>query len=212
MSKQRKWKPTPGGAIGYARYAFEFLEAAMLVHVEKGHSKDRPILGGLSTMPAYFLAAHGIELTLKAFIRHVDPSGEQAYGHDLSTLYKTALALGLAEVYRPSEMDEDLLLMLDGMNESQGLRYFEQGLKTQVRWSFIEPLMLRLHQAVSPHVGYLTFDTPRYPDDWVNQASASEGMTLEDLAKLIADAEDGDEDGDEDDLLPPPGERDLSRG
>lgn len=199
MSRQRKWKAAPGRAVGYARYAFEFLEAARLIHAEKGEPSHRPILGGLSTMPAYFLAAHGIELTLKAFIRHVDPSGEQAYGHELSSLYQTALALGLAEVYRPSEMDEDLLRMLDGMNESQGLRYFEPGLRTHVRWSFIEPLMLRLHQAVSPHVGYRTFDAPCYPDDWVKEASASEEMTLEELTKLIADATEGDED----DLIPP---------
>lgn len=190
MCKQRKWKAMPGGAVGYARYAFEFLEAARLVHAKKREPSHRPMLGGLSSMPAYFLAAHGIELTLKAFIRYVDPSGEQAYGHGLSSLYKTALALGLADVYRPSEMDDYLLLMLDGMNESQGLRYFESALRTHVRWSFIEPLMLRLHQAVSPHVGYQTFDSPRYPDDWVKKATTSEGMTLEEFAQLLADAVD----------------------
>lgn len=198
MSEQQNWKSSPGWAIGYARYAYEFLEAAMLVHAKKGQPNDRPILGGLSTMPAYFLAAHGIELTLKAFIKHSSRTGKHPHHHLLRYLYRDALALGLGQIYRASEMDENLLLMLDGMNESQGLRYFEQGLKTHVRWSFIEPLMLRLHQAVSPHVGYLTFDAPRYPDDWVKQVSTSEGMTLEELAKLIADAED-----DEDDDLPP---------
>jgi len=145
-------------------------------------------------MPAYFLAAHGIELTLKAFIKHSSRTGKHPRHHILGHLYRDAMALGLDQIYRPSEMDEDLLLMLDCMNESQGLRYFEEGLRTHVRWSFIEPLMLRLHQAVSPHVGYLTFDAPRYPDDWVKQASASEGMTPEELAKLIADAEDDEED------------------
>ncbi|MGP8434194.1 hypothetical protein ACT2FY_36660 [Paraburkholderia fungorum] len=55
-------------ATGLARYAYEYIEAALVVETE--HSDKYPG-DQISPMPAYFLAHHGIELTLKAYLRHV---------------------------------------------------------------------------------------------------------------------------------------------
>ena len=68
-------------AIGLARYAYEYIEAAMLVE----HNDPTPT--HISPVPAYFLALHGIELTLKSYLRHKDVTAKELrgpkYGHDL---------------------------------------------------------------------------------------------------------------------------------
>lgn len=45
-------------AIGLARYAYDYLHAAMVVETSD------PTPSHISPVPAYFLAPHGIELTL----------------------------------------------------------------------------------------------------------------------------------------------------
>ena len=49
-------------AIGLARYAYDYLHAAIVVEM------NDPTPNHISPVPAYFLALHGIELTLKAFL------------------------------------------------------------------------------------------------------------------------------------------------
>ena len=53
-------------ATGLARYAFEYIEAAMLVDADAAEKMPGNMI---SPTPAYFLALHGIELTLKAYLR-----------------------------------------------------------------------------------------------------------------------------------------------
>lgn len=186
QKRSRKYRPTPGGAIGHARYAMEYIDAAMLVARERG--ERRGVFEGLAPIPAYFLAMHGIELTLKAFLRHIDPSGESASGHDVAALYERAEGMGLATVYRASTIDQESLHLFGVMNRSQALRYFESGLYPFMKWSRIEPFMVRLHQAVGPHVGYTSFDEPNYPDDWAHYLERPEGMTLDELTAALTAA------------------------
>ncbi|WP_266233217.1 hypothetical protein [Paraburkholderia sp. CNPSo 3076] len=47
--------------------------------------------------------------------------------------------------------------MLVRLNELHGLRYIRTGMKQFPLWSIVEPLAVRLHQAVAPVVGYRTF-------------------------------------------------------
>ena len=53
--------------IGLARYAYEYIQASRLVDKELG---KHHIHDFVSPIPAYFLALRGIELTLKAYLRH----------------------------------------------------------------------------------------------------------------------------------------------
>jgi hypothetical protein len=73
-------------AVGLARYAYEYIEAAMLVE----HNDPTP--SHISPVPAYFLALHGIELTLKSYLRHKGVTAKelrgQKYGHDLHACHK----------------------------------------------------------------------------------------------------------------------------
>ena len=142
-------------AIGLARYSYEYIEAAMLVE------RNDPTPTHISPIPAYFLALHGIELTLKAYLRHKGLTVKELrglkYGHDLHACYRKAKELGLLSIFKELPTDADAMRMLVGLNEHQGLRYIKTGMKHFPLWSMVEPLAVRLHQAVAPEVGYKSF-------------------------------------------------------
>jgi hypothetical protein len=140
-------------AIGLARYAKEYLEAAIVVDQEMGKEKA---YAHVSPMPAYFLVSHGIELTLKAFLRHVGLSVEdlRKVGHDLKALHAKACELGLENLYKMTPADSEAFELLVAVNEFHQLRYIQTGFKTFPLWGAVEPLAVRLHQAVAPAVGY----------------------------------------------------------
>lgn len=142
-------------ATGLARYAYEYIEAAMLVE------RNDPTPTHISPIPAYFLALHGIELTLKAYLRHKGLTAKelrgQKYGHDLHACHRKAKELGLLSLFKELPSDADAMRMLVGLNEHQGLRYIKTGMKHFPLWSLVEPLAVRLHQAVAPEVGYKSF-------------------------------------------------------
>lgn len=141
-------------AIGLARYAYDYISAAMLI--ERNDSSP----GHISPIPAYFLAVHGIELTLKAFLRHegVSPRDLQKnFGHNLHACHRKAKELGLRKIFKEHPSDIDAMGMLVALNEQHALRYIKTGFKRFPMWSIVEPLAVRLHQAVSPHVGFKSF-------------------------------------------------------
>jgi len=111
-------------------------------------------------MLAYFLALHCIELALKAFLRHKGVSVkdlQKKFGHDLHACHREAREHDLNDVFKERPVDEDAMRMLVGLNEQQGLRYIKTGMKHFPLWSIVEPLAVRLHQAVAPVVGFESF-------------------------------------------------------
>lgn len=146
-------------ARGLARYAHEYIEAALVVD-EKLGAKNEYV--HISPIPAYFLASHGIELTLKAFLRTKGVSAAdlrtKQYGHDLRACYRESKRYGLLDVFRMCSMDMRALLLLVEMNEFQGLRYIRTGPKTFASWAIVEPFAVRLHQAVAPLAGWHSFN------------------------------------------------------
>lgn len=153
-------------AIGLIRYAYEFLEAAMVVDETIG---GQPGHEHVSPVPAYYLAMHSIELSLKAYMcsrgMTVDDLAKKEYGHNLRACYRKARELGLLgdiEVDR-SDLRAMVLLMKLNAGRAHALRYFERGEKHYPSWAMVEPLAVRLHQVVSSLVGYAkTFDI-HYP-------------------------------------------------
>jgi hypothetical protein len=142
-------------AIGLARYAYDYLHAAIVVET------NDPTPRHISPVPAYFLALHGIELTLKAFLRHKGVSVkhlQKKFGHDVQACYRKAKELGLHEVFNALPVDSDAMRMLVQLNDQQGLRYIKTGMKHFPLWSIVEPLAIRLHQAVAPLVGFESFN------------------------------------------------------
>lgn len=146
-------------AIGLARYAYEYIEAALLVD---DHAADKKPEIQVSPIPAYFLALHGIELTLKSYLRHNgvplrDLRSNALFGHDVHACYRKAKELGLLERFKEQPADVNAMRMLIDLNDHQGLRYIKTGAKQFPFWSLVAPLAVRLHQAVAPVVGYKTF-------------------------------------------------------
>lgn len=142
-------------ALGLARYAYDYLHAAMVVET------NDPTRSHISPVPAYFLALHGIELTLKAFLRHKGVSVkdlQKKFGHDLNACHRKAKELGLNDLFKERPVDADAMRMLVGLNDQQGLRYIKTGMKHFPLWSIVEPLAVRLHQAVAPVVGFESFN------------------------------------------------------
>jgi hypothetical protein len=145
-------------AIGLARYAFEYIEAARLI--DDDHANKSP--GSMiSPIPAYFLAYHGIELTFKSFLRlkgvGVRQLSSKAYGHDLQACYRKAKELDLLDIFNMTANDAAAMRMLVSLNKMHGLRYIRTGMKNFPLWSLVDSLAIRLHQAVAPAVGYKTF-------------------------------------------------------
>lgn len=145
-------------SIGLARYDYEYIGAALVV--DQDHAGKHPG-SQISPVPAYFLAHRGVELTLKAYLRHsgvtVRELGSKTYGHDLRACYRKAKELGLLKIFKETRDDLNAMQMLVGLNDRHGLRYIRTGMKQFPLWSIVEPLAVRLHQAVASAVGYRSF-------------------------------------------------------
>lgn len=143
-------------ATGLARYAYEYIEAAMLVD---RHHGARPGFELVSPVPAYFLASHAIELTLKAYLRRQGLSVRDItrLGHDLHKSYRKTKELYLLDYFNEDERDKRALAMLAELNQKHELRYIRTGPKLFPSWAIVEPLAVRLHQAVAPLVGFHSF-------------------------------------------------------
>lgn len=160
MSQSTPDEDTKMQAAGFARYAYEYIESARLIDDTIGRRDEHNII---SPIPAYYLAMHGIELTLKAFLRYrsVTPRSlrnPREYGHDLQACMRKAKELGLQDIYRRREGDEKAMELLCALNVDQGLRYVRRGWKEFPSWAIVEPFAVRLHQAVASLVGYKTFN------------------------------------------------------
>jgi len=149
-------------AVGLARFAYEYIDAAILVDEAKG---EVGMLSRASYTPAYFLALHGIELCLKSFLLHKGVDVESLtkhYRHDLNKCLIEANARELKNIFEMNEGDLLAFKLLVELNKEQQLRYTQTGFKTYPLWSIVEPLAVRLHQAVAKEVGYRSFDN-HYP-------------------------------------------------
>lgn len=146
-------------AVGLARFAYEYIDAAIVVDKAKGKFG---MLTQASYTPAYFLALHGIELCFKAFLLHkgVDvESLSKSYRHDLKKCLVESKARGLEDIFEMNNDDVRAFDLLIELNRDNQLRYIQTGFKTYPLWSIVEPLAVRLHQAVSKEVGFQSFNT-----------------------------------------------------
>lgn len=144
-------------AQGLARYAYEYMDAALIVDEVKG---AQTMLSQASYTPAYYLAFHSIELSLKAYLLKRGVTLKQltkTYGHDLQRLYDEAKNEHLLNDFKEDQRDVDALHLLIDLNADNQLRYLQTGYKTFPLFSIVEPFGVRLHQAISKSVGMRTF-------------------------------------------------------
>ena len=143
-------------AVGLARYAMAYLQAAEVVDNEMGRGEE---YARISPVPAYFLLVHGMELTLKAYLRHCGLTVEvlRGIGHELMPLLEKSRELGLDGLFVLTETDTKALKLLVALNQYHQLRYIQTGLKEFPSWAIAMPFAFRLHQAIGPVVGFKSF-------------------------------------------------------
>lgn len=142
-------------AIGMARFAYEFLCAAIHEHARAHHPTDSDI----SSVPGMYLMGHGIELSLKAFLlgqgmtpRELRKLGTN--GHDLVEAFNAAISLGL-NCTLSAEHGE--LAALELLNESYAVKEFEYittGATCWPRFSVLSIVACRLYNTIATKVGY----------------------------------------------------------
>ena len=141
-----------------ARFAHDYIEAARTVRASlRKESPFSPVV----PMPAYFLAAHGVELSFKSFLalRGVEARVlAQEVGHDLDRCHSNARGCGLASHFDTTIHDEralDGLVRLQRMDLATiNTKKLESALPS---WPLVEMFAMRLHQAIAPLAGYRTF-------------------------------------------------------
>lgn len=143
---------TPSAA-GYARYAKEFLDAALAADDVIGH---RPGFEIIAPIPVMYLVGHSIELILKAYLisAHVKENQLRNIGHDLEKAYKKAKELGLNSYIVLDKGDIEVLEVLNVLYKSKQLNYLVTGPKTFPVFGPLQTLCEKLLTVISPLVGY----------------------------------------------------------
>jgi hypothetical protein len=108
-------------------------------------------LGDSFNKPLYFLYFHTLELAFKAFLRsHNVPTRElkDKKGHELTELYEACCKLGLVIGTSDPVQIGNIVKMLKGANEYQGLRYFNPDLSALPSLAWTREVVLELIQIV----------------------------------------------------------------
>src|ERR1700686_5386048 len=117
MAKTTMAPPADEHAVSFLGFAGQYQKAANLV------CDSDKTLG----MPIYFMYAHAIELALKAYLRAANVpivADKKRKHHKITELFKECQALGL-KVGAGDDADVgNVVDLLEGANEEQGLRYF----------------------------------------------------------------------------------------
>jgi hypothetical protein len=131
-------------ATAFFLRAREFLAAAdELLGTDAGKKNS------LRWYPTYFLYAHAVELTLKAFWRAHNPDVE--YTHELVGLYEKCQAQGLVIARNDRTQIGNIVRLLDSANQDQGLRYFlTAGVLPDLAWT--REVVTELMRVVEIHV------------------------------------------------------------
>jgi hypothetical protein len=108
-----------------------FLNAARYAHLAycNGDLKLR------FDMPIYYLYSHGIELTMKAFLRArgvsvKELSNPRRFGHSLQKLWDECLARDIVVNPAPMHVIAEVVSLLEPYATSYQFRYIQTGLKT----------------------------------------------------------------------------------
>jgi len=140
-------------SVGMARYAREFLEAAVALDDVIG---DKQEYFPMPSVPVLYLAAHSIELGLKSFLLHEGKSLDELreFGHNLEKCLDTANQLNLSQLVIFESREIAALEALNELYSTKQLNYISTGTK---RYPVLEPVKAfgcKLLDSICPHVGY----------------------------------------------------------
>ncbi|MBT9506708.1 hypothetical protein [Rhodoferax sp.] len=139
--------------LGMARYAHEFLEAALAVDKKIGNRLGYEIV---APIPALYLIGHSIELSLKAYLLSCDVGLKQVrnLNHDLHAALRKAKELRLLEHVQFKGEEEGAVEILNGLYSTKQLEYIVTGAKHFPVFGLVEAFAVRLFNSVSLIVGY----------------------------------------------------------
>src|SRR5580700_4082548 len=145
MAKKTVQPATDEHATSFLGIARQYQKAANLVY-----DSNKNLIS-----PIYFMYAHAIELGLKAFLRAANipivADGKRKH-HQITELYEECHGLGL-RVGPDDRFDiRNVVVLLQGANEEQGLRYFKQKGSWIPELSWTRDAVEKLLQAVEPSV------------------------------------------------------------
>ena len=140
-------------AIGLARYAADFLEAALATDDRMGKNPQYTIV---APIPALYLIGHSLELYIKAYLRHHGRSKKnlKSIGHDLKKCLRRAKELGILEHVQFESGELEAFDVLHELYCSKQLNYIEKGAKTFPVFGPLESMAKKLDKAIGPYVGY----------------------------------------------------------
>ena len=141
--------------IGLARYAKEFLEAALAVDDSVGMREEYQ---HVPPIPVLYLVGHSIELALKAFMIHKGMSlseiRSKAFGHDLLKCWEKSIELGLSEIYTHTAEQASIIQLLNELYSKKQLEYIVTGYKEFPVFGPLQKLAINLVNTIGPSVGF----------------------------------------------------------
>jgi len=143
-------------ALGLARYAVEFYEAAVAADEAL---EDRPEFLSVPSVPVLFLTAHSIELILKSYLRHRGYTLKQLSGlnHNLKKAWEAAVGREIEKFVVLNQVDVGVLGLISDLHSSTELRYIVTGAKIFPSFGALQDLTEKLLDAIGPEVGYRSY-------------------------------------------------------
>jgi hypothetical protein len=155
MSDQNASIGARTSAIGTARFAYDFLSAALHEHARAHHPTDTDI----SSAPGLYLIGHGIELTLKAFLlgqgmtpRDLRKLGQN--GHDLMEAFTEATSRGLDCQLSDEKGEKAALEVLNDRYSVKEFEYVTTGATRWPRFSVLSAVACKLYNSVASSIDY----------------------------------------------------------
>ena len=152
--------PSRTTPIGMARFATEFMEAALAANDKIGR---RPWHEVIAPVPVMFLVGQAVELALKAYLLHKGVSLRalrRHYGHELRRSLKKSKELGLLSLLQITAEEQSVLELLDELYASKQLQYIVTGARTFPVFGPLERVALKLIHAIGPAVGFVPRGLP----------------------------------------------------
>jgi hypothetical protein len=140
-------------AIGLARYASEYFDAALATDEAIG---ERPGYETIAPPPVMFLVARSIELILKSYLRHcgLSVSETRNLNHSLVGSWEAAVSNGINRYLSFDKNELRVLTLISELHASTQLRYIQTGEKEFPVFGPLQRLAEELLNVIRPIVGY----------------------------------------------------------
>ena len=152
--------PSRTTPLGMARYASDFMEAALAADEKMGKKDGHEIV---APVPVMFLVGQAIELSLKAYLllRGVSLRDLRTeYGHNLTKSLGKCIELELFTFVEFSEEELNTVHLLNEHYSSKQLQFIVTGAKTFPVFGPLERFSLKLIHAVCNQVGFRARNLP----------------------------------------------------